>query len=114
MARKNIICVFMSVLIMLLLPWCAVAFVKGDGGMAACFLLFFAINPILSICVGIFSGKNIKTSWFQPLLCAVLFVLGTWIFFDVGEKAFIIYAGIYLALGYIATVTSWLVSKKKQ
>ena len=37
---------------MLALPWMAVTFVKGDGGMAICFVLFFALNPIYAICVG--------------------------------------------------------------
>lgn len=44
MVKKNGICVFVSAVIMLFLPWCAVTFIKGDGAMAACFLLFYAIN----------------------------------------------------------------------
>lgn len=111
MVRKNIFCIFISAFIMLLLPWCAITFVKGDGGMAVCFLLFFVVNPILSIGVGIFSGRNIKVSWFQPLLCAMLFVIGTWTFFEIGEISFIIYAGVYLILGYVSTTISWLISR---
>nr|WP_298543088.1 hypothetical protein [uncultured Lachnoclostridium sp.] len=112
MVKKNIFCIFISALIMLLLPWCAITFVKGDGGMAVCLLLFFVVNPILSIGVGIFSGRNIKTSWFQPLLCAMLFVIGTWAFFEIGEIVFIIYAGVYLILGYVSTTISWIISRK--
>lgn len=39
MARKNfILCVLISTLIMLVLPWLAVTFVKSDAGMAVCFI----------------------------------------------------------------------------
>lgn len=102
MIIKNSICVLLSALVMLLFPWCAVTFIKGDGGMAGCFLLFFAINPIVSVAVGIFSGRNIRVAWFQPMLLAILFLFGTWIFFDMGEPAFILYAAVYLLLGYAA------------
>lgn len=113
MVKKNLICIICSALIMLLLPWCAVTFVKGDGGMAVCFLLFFAINPMAAICVGIFAGKKLRTAWFQPLLLSALFLLGTWIFFDMGERAFLFYAAIYLLLGYSATVIATILGKKK-
>ena len=110
MVKKNCVCLFMSALIMLLLPWCAVTLIKGDGGMAALFLLFYAINPIASIAIGIFSGRNIRASWFQPVLLAILFLLGAWVFFDIGEWLFILYATIYLLLGCVAMlITSSIV-----
>ena len=49
-----------TAVIMLVFPWLAVTFIKGDGGMAACFILFFAVNPIYAICSGAYAGKNIK------------------------------------------------------
>ncbi len=40
--NKNMIIWFaVSAVLMLALPWLAVTFVKGDAGMAVCFLLFF-------------------------------------------------------------------------
>lgn len=114
MVKKNGICILVSMLIMLFLPWCAVTFIKGDGGMAVCFLLFFAINPIASVNVGIFSGRNIRASWFQPILLAVLFLLGTWIFFDMGEQAFILYAVVYLLLGCVAMLISVFIVRKRR
>ena len=112
MVKKNGICILVSTLIMMFFPWCAVTFIKGDGGMAACFLLFFAINPIASVSVGIFSGRNIHASWFQPILLAVLFLIGTWIFFDMGEQAFILYAVVYLLLGFVAMLISVFIVRK--
>lgn len=114
MAKNNGICILVSTLIMLFLPWCAVTFIKGDGGMAACFMLFFVINPMASVSVGIFSGRNIRVSWFQPILLAVLFLIGTWIFFDVGEQAFIFYAVVYLLLGCVAMLISIFIVRRRR
>lgn len=113
LAKKNGICILILILIMLLFPWGAVTFIKGDGGMAACFLLFFLVNPITAVVVGIFSGRNMKSSWFQSLLLSALFLLGTWVFFDMRELAFILYAVVYLVLGFLAMlITSFLARKR--
>lgn len=88
-----------SIIIMILLPWLTVTFVKGDAGMPVCFLLFYVLNPIYSIIIGIFAGKNIKEMWSMPIISVILFLVGTWIFFDMGESAFFIYAALYLVIG---------------
>ena len=113
MVKKNSICALCSAMIMLLPPWCAVTFAKGVDGMAICLLLFFAVDPIAAICVGVFAGRKLKAAWFQPLLLAALFLLGTWVFFDMGEMAFVYYAVIYLFLGYLAAAVSAILVKKK-
>ncbi len=111
MIKRNAFCLLLTLFIMLALPWCAVTLIKSDGGMAACFLLFFAVDPAFSVWIGIRAGKNMKEAWFLPLFNAGLFVLGTWMMFDMGETAFLRYAGIYLILGYLAAVVSWLAAK---
>ena len=40
----------------LLLPGLAVWFAPGDAGMALCFLLFFAVNPITAAVMGTAAG----------------------------------------------------------
>jgi hypothetical protein len=40
----------------------------------------------------------------------VLFLIGTWIFFDMEETAFILYAAVYLALG----IAAMFIRKKTQ
>ena len=111
MRQHIIFWLVLSVVIMLLLPL-AVTFAKGDEGMAACFILFFAINPIYSVIIGAFAGKNSKQLWHLPVISAVLFLSGTWIFFDMGETAFILYAVIYLVLGVLAMLISMVINKK--
>lgn len=103
-----------SVAVMLAFPWLAVTFVKGDAGMAACFLLFFAVNPFYSVLTGVFAGKDIRHLWSFPVISAALFLIGTWIFFDMGEPAFMRYAAVYLALGIAAMLISMFIRKKTQ
>lgn len=99
---------------MLAFPWLAVTFVKGDAGMAVCFLLFFAVNPLYSVLIGAFAGKDVKHLWSLPVISAVLFLIGTWIFFDMGETAFILYAAVYLIIGIMAMLISMFIRKKTQ
>ena len=113
--KKNIILwLAVSAVVMLALPWIAVTFVKGDAGMAACFVLFFAVNPIYSVAIGVFAGKDVKHLWSLPVISAVLFLIGTWIFFDMGEMAFVLYAAVYLALGIVTMLISMIIRKKVQ
>ena len=70
MKKQYMMWLILSAFVMLLLPWAAVTLVKGDAGMAACFLLFFAVNPVYSIVIGIFAGKNFKEMWSLPVISA--------------------------------------------
>ena len=76
MTKRTIIPLLIAALVALLLPWLAVTFAKGDNGMAVIFLLFFAVNPITAVLLGVFSGGNVRMAWFQPVLFAALFLLG--------------------------------------
>lgn len=112
--KKVILCLGACVALMLLLPWLAVTFVKGDAGMAACFLLFYAINPIYFVAIGVIASKDTKRLWGLPAIAAVLFMSGTWLLFDMGETAFILYAAVYLVLAMAAMLVSRCVAARKQ
>ena len=114
--KKNVICwAAVSAAVMLVLPWLAVTFVKGDAGgdagMAVCLLLFMAVDPVYSVIVGAFAGKDMKNLWSLPVISAVLFLCGAWVSFDMGETAFILYAAAYLALGIAAMLISMFIRK---
>ena len=111
--KKIISWTIVSAVIMLVLPWLSVTFIKGDGAMAACFILFFCINPIYAICAGAYAGIDIKIFWILPIITALFFLAGTWLFFDMGETAFILYALIYLLLGMAAMLISMFIKKKQ-
>lgn len=102
-----------SAAVMLLLPWAAVTFVDSHAGMTVTILLFFVIDPIYAVVAGAFAGKNIKALWSVPVMAAILFLLGAWIFFDMGEGAFVIYAGVYLVIGIVSTFVSARILTKK-
>ena len=112
MKKDFIIWLVISIVIMLLFPFLAVTFVKGDAGMAVCFILFYAVNPIYCVVIGTFAGKDIKRLWSLPIISSILFLAGTWLLFDMGEVAFIMYAVVYLVLGLLAMLVSMLISKK--
>ena len=52
---------------MFLIP-CPTVEYGGDSGMGIAFLLFYAFNPILAAFVGIYSGMNMRPTWYFPLL----------------------------------------------
>ncbi len=110
--KKLIFWMLSTLFLMIGCPWLAVEF-AGSAGMAVCFILFFAINPVFSAVCGIFAGKNIKQLWALPIITAGLFLVGTWLFFDMGETAFLLYAGCYLIIGIIAMLISAYLSKRK-
>lgn len=110
--KKIVLGLTVSALIMFVLPWLAVTFVKGDGAMAVCFLLFYAVNPIFSVVMGVFAGRNAGTLWSLPFFSSVFFLAGTWLFFDMGETAFIVYTSVYLILGTAAMLISAFIRKK--
>lgn len=115
MIKKNsnlILWLIAAAVIMLLLPWTAVTFVRGDAGMAVCFLLFYAVNPVYMVFAGIYAGKNGRKLWSLPVVAAGLFLLGTGAFFSMGEPAFVMYAGVYLVLGISAMLLSMFVRWK--
>ena len=112
MNKKNLGGFAVSAIIMILFPWLAVTFVKGVDGMAVCFLLFYAVNPIYSVIIGAIAGKNVRCLWSLPVISSLLFLVGTWIFFEMGEPAFIMYAAIYLVLGEISMLISSAIHKK--
>lgn len=113
MQKNYSLWLLLSAVIMIALPWLAVTLVSSDNGMAVCFLLLWAIDPLYSILLGAFAGRNINVLWSLPLLSATLFLLGAWIFFDAWETVFALYALVYLVFGIAAMLISTLFTKKE-
>lgn len=100
--KKNIAVVIAVSVVMFLCPWAAVTFAPGDAGMAICFVLFFGLNPLCSLYVGIYAGLAVKGRWYLPLVNAAVFLLSAWVLFTPAETAFLGYAIAYLAVSMIA------------
>lgn len=79
--KKFLPWIIASGVIMLGLPCLAVTFLEGDSGMATCLILFFAVEPYLrNLMPGVYAGKDIKKLWASPILTALFFLAGTWLF----------------------------------
>ncbi len=97
--------------VMIGFPWLAVTLAPSDAGMAICFVLFFAANPIFALADGWFAGKDVRRRWWYPAATAICFLLGVWCFFAPGEPAFFLYALYYLVIGVVSMVFSALIQK---
>lgn len=95
-----------TIAVMLLLPFAVVRLASECSGMALCMILFFIINPMYSAILGYRCGKDVRRMWNLPLVSAIAFLAGTWIFFDIHELWFIAYAVVYLIIGYVALFIS--------
>ena len=100
--RTLMIWLAVSILVMFILPFAIARLASECSGMALCMILFFIVNPIYSAILGYGCGKDIRRMWNLPLVSAIAFLAGTWLFFDIKEVWFLIYAAIYLTLGWIA------------
>ncbi|MBP3447393.1 MAG: hypothetical protein J6K51_00040 [Clostridia bacterium] len=105
--KKSLIFLGISLCLFLICPWFTVLF-AGMNGMAICFLLFFVINPLFFIVEGLLCGMNLKGHWWLPLASAGIYLLSSWVLFDMGETAFLIYAGLYLAVGVLSMLGAHL------
>jgi peptidoglycan/LPS O-acetylase OafA/YrhL len=110
--KKMVTGLLAAAFVMLALPWIAVTFVRGDAGMAACFVLFFAVDPLCSVLLGVRAGGDPKKLWPLPVASALLFLAGVWLLFDPGEKVFLLYAAVYLLLGLAAMLIAALAGRK--
>ena len=114
MTKKPLFWLLLSAAVMKLLPWLAVTFVQSDAGMTVVLVLFFAVNPGHSMASGYYAGKQIRRLWWLPAASSALFLVGAWLFFEMGELAFLTYAGIYFALGMEAMLVSRLITVRRE
>ena len=92
--------------VMLFLPWMTVELIRGDAGMAVCFLLFFCVDPLIAIALGSLAGGRKHPLWLMPMIPAAAFLAGAWLVFEPGEPAFVRYALVYLMLGIVSLMVS--------
>lgn len=91
-----------TITMMFALPFAVVRLASECSGMALCMILFFIVNPIYSAILGFRCGRDVRQMWTLPLISSISFLAGTWLFFDIREVWFIIYATTYLAIGWTA------------
>ena len=109
--RTIFIWLAVTIVVMFALPFAIARLASECSGMALCMILFFIINPIYSAILGYRCGKNVRIMWNLPLVSAVAFLAGTWIFFDIHELWFIVYAIVYLAISWTAMAISKYINR---
>ena len=109
--KKNIAVILTVFGVMFGLPWAAVTFANHDAGMAICFVLFFGVNFMCSLYVGIFAGLAVKQRWYLPVVNAAVFLLGVWTVFDWGNPDFYGFAAAYLAVAVVAMLATIVVAR---
>ena len=98
--------------VMLGLPWLTVRLIQGMEALAICIMLFYGINPLCAVFTGVTAGKHLRRMWWIPAVNALAFLAGTWLCFEPGETAFLLYTLIYFALGTFAMlVSAWIYSR---
>lgn len=107
--KKNLGAMTAIFVVMFGFPWAAVTFAPGDAAMAICFILFFGVNAMESLYVGIFSGMAVKERWYLPLVNSAAFLLGVWTVFEWGNPDFQGYAIAYLVLSVLTMLITIVV-----
>lgn len=107
--KKNIAALILIAIVMFLLPGATVLFAPHDAGMAICFVLFFGVNAMFSLYVGIFAGLAVRHRWFLPFVNSAAFLLGVWTVFDWGNPDFYGFAIAYLALAVLTMLITIVV-----
>lgn len=107
--KKNLGAMAVIFVAMFGFPWAAVTFAPGDAAMAICFVLFFGVNAMESLYVGIFSGMAVKERWYLPLVNSAAFLLGVWTVFEWGNPDFQGYAIAYLVLSVLTMLITIVV-----
>ncbi len=103
-----------TVAVMFVFPFAVARLASECSGMALCMILFLIINPIYSAILGFRCGRDIRRMWNLPLVSSIAFLAGTWLFFDIKEAWFIIYASVYLIIGWTVMGISKYINNQKK
>ena len=110
--KKILIAILSWLFLMLLLPLAVINLAPADSGMGFCFLLFFLINPLFFIALGILAGTDFQRLWWIPIVSAILFPL----FFALVVQEFVIelffYSAIYFFAGFLSMFGMYLGKKR--
>lgn len=113
MKNKILIYIITVLLILLIIPFIAMNIIKPNEGMGFLLLMFFIINPIVSILLGVLSGKNISKLFWIPISFAILFpVLYVFTLEELVMDLYLYSIG-YLVLGLVSMTVTYYLNKRK-
>jgi hypothetical protein len=97
--------------VLLLLPFILTQLAEPHEFMGVMILLFFIVNPITAAVINSMIGKDIKKLWWIPILFPIMFLLSYWLVLNEIILDLTFYAGIYLIIGLVFMIDSWLIAK---
>ena len=112
MKKKAIISIILSLVAMVIVPVFTVLFLLGNDAMGVMLIFTFALNPIVSVIIGILSGIGGKIQWYLPVINSVIYLIAA-IAIMTFDITFVIAAVIYLALAFVAALIAAKVGQKK-
>ena len=115
MSRKNLIIKASILLIisMLVIPFAIMKLCKPDEAMSYTMLIFFAVNPLTVLGIGVLAGADIKKLFWMPIVASAIFPPFFWLALGEIVIELYIYSMIYLAIGVASAVITHLFKKYK-
>ena len=109
---KKLLVIISIIIVMLLFPLCAIMFVSPDASLIAILLMFYIINPMFSIVIGIVSGLEIKRMWWSSLLLPASFIASGYLILKTGHDC-LIYSLVYFILHFISMLITSILKYNK-
>lgn len=108
--KKTVIWSWVSMAVIMVGLPVAYLFAPSDAGMTLLGMSFLAINPVYSAVLGAGIGRQFRALWYIPLVNALIYLITVCCIFGF-QSAFLLYAGFYLALGYLGAGVRNLIPK---
>ena len=112
MKTRTIISAILILIAMVLVPILTVTAVLGGDAMGIMLILTVALNPVISLIVGILSGWGEKMQWYFPIANAVVYLIAAIAImsFDI---SLLVAAAVYLVFGLVAAYITNIIKKRK-
>lgn len=111
MKKKIIIISILMLSVLLILPFILTQLAESHEFMGVMMLLFFIVNPITAAVTNAMIGKDIKKLCWTPILFSIMFLLSYWLVLNEIILDLMFYAAIYLIIGFVFMIGSWLIAK---
>jgi len=113
MKTRTIVSIFLSLLVMVLVPVLTVFTTLGADALGLMFLYTFVLNPIASIVIGILSGWGEKTQWYLSLINAIIYLIASVVIMEF-DVSWLFGAVIYFVLGIAAAYITNAIRKRRK
>lgn len=109
---------FVCAVVQVVIPWSVSLAVSAEASIGVLYILFFMLEPLFALIMGLYAGRQIRLRWFTALAVPVMFLLGIAAVFGAGVVEFLVYSVTYLLLtlaGMLASYlfTAWREARKK-